>query len=582
MNTAILDDDDDNRDGFGETGGLAQSGVHPVQRLKRGDPIGDKYIVQGSLGVGGFAVVYEAEHCALGKPVAIKVMHLEADTSPALVERFRQEARISAFIHHPNVLDVYDTGTLADGSPYLVMELIHGETLYRRMARRGLTIPALVEVARQLLTALSVLYEAGIVHRDIKPENIMLSSPGRGLTVVKVLDFGISKNVGQHDLHLTIGGSMIGTPHYMSPEQIRGEDVDHRSDLYALGVVLYEAITGRVPFDAATLNALVLAALNEDLTPIHTLRPDCPAELERIVLKAMARDRDERYASPAEMLADLERLAAATHMPRGEAAWGDLIWAARPFPRTQAEPISLAKTRHYHSVRDARVALPAPVRGGPSHVPPRLREALKTAVLKPRRVGLALVGVFLLLAASVPERATPSVHVASPPPDARSARTPGESPQTSPSANQTTLSPVVEPLPQPVVTELAPRKTRARAPTDAPRPPRSTASPKPRRRELTKPQLARGPAFKRKTHEQSLIRQAFTAYLHDELERAHALYKRAVVETPAESEAWRGLGLVAARLGRHEEARRALARYLKLVPNARDVQAVAERKPAAR
>jgi serine/threonine protein kinase len=587
MNTAILDEDDDNRDSFGETAGAAQSGVHPVQRLKRGDPIGDRYVVHGSLGVGGFAVVYQAEHCALGRPVAIKVMHLEAETSPALVERFRQEARISAIVHHPNVLDVYDTGTLADGSPYLVMELINGETLYRRMARRGLTIPALIEIARQLLTALAVLAERGIVHRDIKPENIMLSSPGRGLTLVKVLDFGISKVVEENDLHLTISGSMIGTPHYMSPEQIRGESVDHRSDLYALGVVLYEAITGRVPFDAATLNALVLAALNEDLIPIHTLRPDCPAELERIVLKAMARDRSERYASAVEMLTDIEQLAAATHMPRGEAVWGDLVWKP-PTPVQQDGPFQ-GKARQYHSVQAEIAEFPTPGGVAPSHAPGVLRHVF----LKPRRIGLALVGVSLLLAAAEPKSAPPSSSLAAA--DLKTASlltaTSSEATIAGPRDAIQNLNPTVEQLPTVQVTELKPRYASpvVQETADAPRP-RSKAGGKQRRgdkspravgraREDKKQPLTRGPTAKREP-QRSTVREAFAAYLRGDLEQAHALYKRAVLELPTASEAWRGLGLVAARLGRHEEARRALSRYLNLAPDALDAHAIAERKRA--
>ncbi|MFT3928416.1 MAG: protein kinase [Myxococcales bacterium] len=575
MNTAILDEDDDNPENLEESAGAGASGVHPVQRLKRGDPIGDKYIVQGSLGVGGFAVVYEAEHAALGRPVAIKVMHLEADTSPALVERFRQEARISAVVHHPNILDVYDTGTLEDGSPYLVMELITGETLYRRMARRGLTIPALVEVARQLLTALAVLGDRGIVHRDIKPENIMLSSPGRGLTMVKVLDFGISKNVEQPDLHLTISGSMIGTPHYMSPEQIRGENVDHRSDLYALGVVLYEAITGRVPFDAATLNALVLAALNEDLTPIHLLRPDCPSELERIVLKAMARDRRERYANAAEMLEDLEKLAAATRMPRGEAVWGNLIWSA-PIPERERgeDTPERAKARHLESVREELVEFPVAVPVAPSQAP-----APTVIVNKPRRLRLVALSAFLLLGAFEPKHAMPTAALASASAELQSAAAllgAGASATSSFVPRTVTPTITVEQLPVIQVTELGRRERTVTASTaSAPRP-----QVKKLKRKVKKPELARGPIPKREVEDANLMKEAFSAYLRGDLEQAHGLYRRAVVELPTASEAWRGLGLVAARLGRYNEARRALSRYLALAPDALDAQAIAERKRA--
>jgi tetratricopeptide (TPR) repeat protein len=576
MNTAILDVEEN---WFGDTADAGHSGVHPVERLKRGDSIGDRFVVKGTLGAGGFAVVYEAEHSSLGRPVAIKVLHVEAETPPGLVERFRQEGRISAFVHHPNVLDVYDTGTLEDGSPYLVMELIHGETLYRRMARNGLTIPALVEVSRQLLTALVMLAARGIVHRDIKPENVMLHAPSPGMTVVKVLDFGISKNVEQCELHLTRSGAMIGTPHYMSPEQIRGEQVDPRSDLYSLGVVLYEALTGRVPYDGGSLNALIVAALTDDLIPVRNLRPDCPPELERIVLRAMSRDREQRYASPAEMQRDLERLTVDLRMPRGSEAFSDYSWS----PDAQPEQAGAqSRERHLASVRSELEELTAPS---------RQRKRRGSRLLRSTWLRLAGVGALFLMAAADPMLEPVRPQIAEAGWHAAALAAPGDldprglKDEAPPAPGQPAVSRWgTSPERAPQVTQLAPRSAhfeqdgRSKAASSTARKTASKHRARASRRHksdggaVAKADLHSATQIERKTEER-LLRQAFAAYLHGDLEQARDLYQRVTKHAPYTAEAWRGLGLVAARLGRNDEAQRALQRYLNLAPATLDAEA---------
>ncbi len=294
----------------------------PVEQLEIGSSILGKYTVQGVLGYGGFAVVYAAEHLGLRRPVAIKVLHVRSDTPLALIERFRREARISALVRHGNVLEAYDTGTLEDGSPYLVMERINGQNLSHFLGRGPLPIATAVEIGRQLLQGLEAIAEEGIVHRDIKPENVMLHDAGDGAIVVKLVDFGIAKRVSvTPEPRLTYHGALVGTPQYMAPEQIRGEEVDVRSDLYATGAILYEALSGHPPHETSNFSELVVAVLGGRIEPLRRLRPDCPFELDRAILRALARSPARRYDSAAEFLAALDQLSHKLALPSGAEAF---------------------------------------------------------------------------------------------------------------------------------------------------------------------------------------------------------------------------------------------------------------------
>jgi serine/threonine-protein kinase len=272
-----------------------------------GDYIGGKYRIRGVLGVGGFGVVYEAEHVGLRRAVAVKVLHVSDAVSDAAVGDFRQEARIAALAHHPNLLEVHDTGTLDDGSPYLVMERVVGETLCERMSRGPLTVCDTLGIARQLLSALCALSAHGIVHCDIKPANLMLCDVLGGEQVLKLVDFGSARvlHPGQ-DLQSRRRGRLTGTPHYMSPEHLTGAPLTVQTDLYAAGVLLYECLTGRPPFDGVTPRALLLSALTCKPWPLRIMRPDCPRRLERVVATALQSELSRRYASPHAMLAAIE------------------------------------------------------------------------------------------------------------------------------------------------------------------------------------------------------------------------------------------------------------------------------------
>ena len=281
-----------------------------------GKTIGDRYLVKGVLGEGGMGMVYEAEHRGLGRSVAIKVLNPSQAKKRVAVKRFQQEARAAGAIGHPNICEVYDLGSLEDGSPYLVMEKLVGTTLADRIGREGgLPFDEVVDVIQQVLAGLVAAHEKGIVHRDIKPENVFLARRIGAPPIVKILDFGVSKmmpafQTGEENLDLTRTGMVMGTPYYMSPEQARGErNLDGRVDVYACGVMMYESIAGKRPFLAPNYNALLLAIINTSPKSLREVRPATPPAIESIVGRMMAKARDDRYMTAASVLRDLQAIA---------------------------------------------------------------------------------------------------------------------------------------------------------------------------------------------------------------------------------------------------------------------------------
>ena len=286
-----------------------------------GKIIDGKYKINSVLGEGGMGTVFEAEHVAIGRSVAVKVLHPAQASKKVAVKRFHQEARAAGGIGHPNICEVYDMGSLPDASPYLVMERLTGETLASRIAAEGgLPFDEMIDVGMQVLAGLSAAHERGILHRDIKPENVFLVRRAGFPAVVKILDFGVSKmtmSLGhsdwEEDTDLTKTGMVMGTPYYMSPEQARGErNLDARLDIYAAGVLLYEALTGRRPFSGTNYNSLLLQILAGGAPPMRTLRPSVPPAIEEVVARAMAKSRDDRYATATEMQRALGRVRPST------------------------------------------------------------------------------------------------------------------------------------------------------------------------------------------------------------------------------------------------------------------------------
>jgi len=272
--------------------------------IQVGQTLCGKYRVEATLGQGGMASVWQGVHVATGRRIAIKVLDDRFLGNAHVVARFGREARAASSIHHESIVEVLDLDRTEDGAPFLVMELLQGETLTQRIEKRGrLSAAELVAIADPLLDALHAAHEAGVVHRDLKPDNIMLVPAGRRGEKVKVLDFGISSKSDEVS-SLTTTGSLLGTPHYMSPEQARGRtDIDRRADLYAMGVLLYECAVGAVPFDAENYNALIQEILNAPPVSPRARGAAISEAVEAVILHAMSKDRDAR-PSTAEALRD--------------------------------------------------------------------------------------------------------------------------------------------------------------------------------------------------------------------------------------------------------------------------------------
>jgi eukaryotic-like serine/threonine-protein kinase len=272
-----------------------------------GTILAERYKILSVIGQGGMGTVFQATHLDLDRPVAIKVLNPQQITKKAAVLRFHNEARTAGSIGHPNICEVYDLGTLPSGSPYIVMEYLTGDTLAAHIARHGkLDAIEAMDIIAQVLAGLSAAHGKGIVHRDIKPENILLVSKPRPM--VKILDFGVSKMLGDDPygegedvLSLTRTGMVMGTPYYMSAEQARGErDLDGRVDVYACGVMLYEALAGKRPYIAPNYNALLIQIVGKAPTPLTQHNPSVPPSLEAMVKRAMERDRNRRFQSATE------------------------------------------------------------------------------------------------------------------------------------------------------------------------------------------------------------------------------------------------------------------------------------------
>ena len=274
------------------------SGDHLIDTLFDG-----RYLISRKLGSGGMANVYLAHDQELGRRVAIKILDDRHARDEQFVERFRREAQNAAGLSHPNIVSIYDRGD-SEGTYYIAMEHVEGRTLKELIVARGPSpLGIAIDYTRQILSALRFAHRNGIVHRDIKPHNVIVDGEGR----VKVMDFGIARAGAASQM--TEAGSIIGTAQYLSPEQARGAPVDQTSDLYSTGIVLYELLTGSVPFTGETPVEIAMKHLSQAPVPPSTHRPEVPRDLDYVVLRALAKDPAERYHSAEEMDSDLERIA---------------------------------------------------------------------------------------------------------------------------------------------------------------------------------------------------------------------------------------------------------------------------------
>ncbi len=305
----------------------------PVSAINVGSTIAGKYRVDRVLGRGAMGEVFAATHIALGQRVAIKV--LLTTRAAQAHERFLREARAVVPLRSQHVTRVSDVGTLENGAPYLAMELLDGRDLAAVLEERGrLPIPEAVEYVLQACEAVGEAHRNGIVHRDLKPANLFLTTHADGSPCVKVLDFGVSKVAGAPGLKLTTEGQAVGSPLYMSPEQMLGKlDVDERSDIWALGVILYELIAGWTPFHSETMVALQTAVLVKPPVPLATHLPNAPPQLEAVILQCVDKERDRRWPTVAAFAAALVPFAPPRAVPYGEkvaAVRGVTVEPSRP------------------------------------------------------------------------------------------------------------------------------------------------------------------------------------------------------------------------------------------------------------
>jgi serine/threonine protein kinase len=281
--------------------------------LQPGQQVGE-YVIEAKIGAGGFGTVFRAAHPLIGKQVAIKVLSRAYSAQPDMVSRFIAEARSVNQIRHRNIIDIFGFGQLEDGRHYFVMELLEGQPLDVYLERHGrLTVAEAVAILRGVARALDAAHGKGIIHRDIKPENIFLSVDAEGGWFPKLLDFGIAKAFGgaPEGMHKTRTGAPIGTPYYMSPEQCRGRDVDHRTDIYAFGCVAYELVTGSVPFDGDDYMEILMKQIGEAPPRVSAVAPEL-ASLDEPIAWMMAKDPAERPATLAAAMAAIEHSAEAS------------------------------------------------------------------------------------------------------------------------------------------------------------------------------------------------------------------------------------------------------------------------------
>lgn len=447
-------------------GTLASSSQHTVQTIGR-------YEIAEKLGEGGMGTVYKAYDPLLARVVAVKVISGQLDSQPEQRERFFREARAAAQLSHPNIITIYDLGE-QDGKPFLAMEYLVGRDLDARMhAPEGMALARKVEIAMAICQGLAHAHACGVVHRDIKPANVFLANDG----AVKLLDFGLARLITSE---LTRSNMMLGTLNYMAPEQLRAERTDHRADIFSLGVVLYELLSGKKPFQGDSFASTMYKILQETPEPLDRIDATLPPQLTTIVDRALAKARDDRYQSVLDLLRDLE---AAYETLRGadrrviERVESALATAAPPRPPTGTHPDALTMS----DVTQPMVYGSGPPRTPtpPAAAPPTSPHGSGTTTrVQPRRpvvaaaalgvVGVSLAGLLYFARSDTAgpiesEQGTPTADLVVPAPEPAPAPPPAPAPDTPPPQQSADGSPPSEPAPPPAAerTEPDPRQANA-------------------------------------------------------------------------------------------------------------------------
>ncbi len=472
----------------------------PPETLAAGTLLAGKLRVVRPLGAGGMGAVYEIEHEITKHRRALKVLHSDVLQLPGAVERFLREASAAGRIGDPHIVETFDAGTLEGGEPYVVLELLAGETLAERIAREGrLDVEAALDVVAQACEGVEAAHAAGIVHRDLKPDNIFLLPRPVGPPFVKLLDFGISKFDAERTgaAALTGDGAALGTPLYMSPEQVRAlSDVDGRADVYALGLILYECLTGQPPFEATTLPQLMLHIHEGTVIPIEARRPELPAALCKLVARAMATEREQRVPTARALRSAILAVQASLMAPD---AFADTaperdgpVAGASPAPAPSPSPASPV-VDFRETAAPASTVAPPPPRRAPSDAPaaasaPSGPPAAIAAPARPRGGSAALLvaaGALAVAGAIVATRPGQSSPAA---PTASIAASIAPAPTVEP------VAPRVEPAPPPAAPTATPEPAAPAVSSHAERPLPRAETPAP---PAAKPPPGRPPAQNR-------------------------------------------------------------------------------------
>jgi serine/threonine-protein kinase len=446
-----------------------------------GTVVDGKYEIVRLLGRGGMGEVYEARHRVLGRRVAVKLLHPVMSIVADVLRRFENEARAAGSLEHENVAAVFDVGVLPDGARFLVMEYLDGTDLDRLLARTGpLPIARAVDLVVQVCRGLAVVHARGIVHRDLKPANLFLLRRADGGDLVKVIDFGIAKLRGMDRAGATTEvGVPLGTAYYMSPEQARGDvDVDRRTDVYALGVILFELLTGRRPHEGQSVLQILAAVLSEAPPPLRSLRPEAPEALAAVVARALAKDAGARHATVEALADDLRpfgvRAPAAPPSARSIGLGEEEGGASRAVDPRRAEDGERSLDGLATTGGAARAASAAATATGVAGVPRR-------SIAVPAIVAVGLVGVAVAMAASAlrgaPAPGAPARADEVPPAASSAPTTPTVAVLVAPSASAPVVAaPPSAASPAPPSSAAAPRAV-ATAPPSPARPASASAPP---------------------------------------------------------------------------------------------------------
>lgn len=369
-----------------------------------GRTIEGRYRIDSLIGLGGMGSVYCATRLLIGDEVAMKILHTERVADPRAGERFRREAQAAARLKHPNAVTIHDFGITDDGLQYLVMELLEGQSLRQIIKQQGpLSASVAAEITTQVCAALDEAHQRHIIHRDIKPDNIIINSTTAGLRV-KVLDFGIAKLRDDVASHLTQTGSVMGTPHYMSPEQCLGEELDSRADIYSMGIVLYEMLCGRVPFNSPISTAVVVQHVNQPPPSLRAINISISPQVEAVVFHALEKQRDARPPTAGALAQELIAAVHSTSVPAQiHATWPQTSGSLPPPTHVSEETVMRSAGRTPTSNEmPATVHLRAAQGGAPSvrsTVPSGAVGVTRTNQRSLLKIGAVLFGCILFGAA---------------------------------------------------------------------------------------------------------------------------------------------------------------------------------------